>query len=212
MGRKTRGKAELVGTRACLPIVLKAAGFFRLVELFGHIFDLVTLFVDDGLHPLPLQGVVGGPGGGGSKEIFLLVEAIFVVAALLLRARFSIGNGGEVGGGLGCRLSLLLLLALTLLLGVEVVELFALLLDSSEFLFLIRHILLSGLLQFFLPLAFAAKILRRLTCLTRAFFFLYSHQRKDRRLAGRRRDGVGVWGSVAAGSSSSYVVPHRGLG
>ena len=207
-----RRKAELVGTVARLPVVLEAAGFFRLIELLCHIFDLVALFVNDGLHPLPLQSVVGGPGGGGSEEIFLLVDAVFVVAALLLRARFPIGNGGEVGGGLGCRLSLLLLLALTLLLGVEVLELFALLLNSSEFFFLVRHVLLSGFLQLFLPLTFAAKILRFLECLSRAFFFLYGRQGEYWRVGRRRRDGTGVGSSVAAGSSSSYVVSRRGLG
>ena len=202
----------MVGARTRLPIVLEAAGFFRLIELFCHVFNLVALFINDGLHPLPLQGVVGGPGGGGSEEIFLLVDAIFVVAALLLRARFPIGNGGEVGGGLGCRLSLLLFLALTLLVGVEVVEFLTLLLDSSEFFLLVRHALLSGFLQLFLPLTFAAKILCLLECLSRAFFLLYSRQGEYRRVGGRRRDGTGIGGSIAAGSSSSHVVPRRGLG
>ena len=139
MGRGARRKAELVGARTRLPIVLEAAGFFRFVELLGHIFNMVALLVDDSLHPLPLQDVVGGAGGGGGKEVFLLVEAVFVVSTLLLRTRFSVRNDGEVGGGLGCLLSLLFFLVLALLLGVESVELLPLLLDSSKFLFFVRH-------------------------------------------------------------------------
>ena len=75
---------ERISARPCLQIVLEAAGFFRLI------FDVVALLVDDGLHPLPLQHVVGGAGSGGSQEVSLFAEAIFVIAALLFRTRFSI--------------------------------------------------------------------------------------------------------------------------
>ena len=210
--RWRRRKAELIGARTRLPIVLKAAGFFRFIELFSHILDLVALLVDNRLHPLVLRNIVGGAGGGGVKELSLLVEAVFVVAPLLFRPRLPFRQDGELGGGLGCGLSFLFFLLSALLLGVEGLEIFALLLNSSEFLFFVRHSFLSSFFYLFLLLTFAAEFVRRFSCLSRAFFFLDSHQGKDRRLDGRRRDGIGVGGSIAAGSPSSHVVPRRGLG
>ena len=202
----------MIGARTRLPIVLKAAGFFRFVELFGHILDVIALLVDYRLHPLALRDIVGGAGGGGVKELSLLVETIFVVAPLLFGPRLPFRQDGELGRGLGCGLSFLFLFLLALLLGVEGLELLTLLLNSSEFLFFVRHFFLSSFLQLFLLLAFAAEFVRRFSCLSRAFFFLDSHQGKDRRLDGRRRDGIGVGGSIATGSPSSHVVPRRGLG
>ena len=210
MGRRSGRKAEGVRARTCLQVILEAACFFRVVELLSHIFNMASLFVYDRLHPLPLQRVGGGASRGGIKEFSLLVETIFIVASLLLRTHFLVGDDGELGGGVGRRPSLLL--ASALLLRVKGVQIFTLLLDTSKLFLLVRHLFLSRSFLLFLPLAFPAKFLRLLSRLARACFFLGSHQREYRRLGDGSRGRVCVGSLVAAGSSSSRCTSRRGLG